>query len=398
MNFSLYIAKRYLISKSSSNAINIITWIASLGIIVSTLALFVVLSVFSGLRVFSLSHTHELQADLNVFPRKGKVLKITQEQAQEVENVDGVVCYSKYIEEKTLIFYNNKETIATLKGVDSNYTKVIPIKNNLYAGEWLREQSPQVVLGYGIAHKLSVGLYDYANALQIYMPRAGKGVISNPEKAFIQQNVIPSAIYTISEEVDLKYIYSTIGLAQKTLELESDYYSGIEIKLSENADENAVREALKNIFDQEIVIKNKMELNDALYKMLNTENLVVYLIFTLVMIIALFNLIGSIIMIILEKKANLKTLFNLGVTVRQLRRIFLFQGCLLSLGSGIIGLILGILFVILQQQFELVKITTTLAYPVQFELKNIILVMLTISSLGFLASFISSRVVKEKML
>lgn len=398
MNFSLYIAKRYLISKSSSNAINIITWIASIGIIISTLALFVVLSVFSGLRDFSLSHTNELQADLTVYPNKGKVLAISEEQSQKIKIIEGVENHSKFIEEKALLLFNNKETIATLKGVDSNYTKVIPIINNLYVGEWLKEQSPQVVIGYGIAHKLSVGLYDYSNVFQIYMPRAGKGTINNPEKAFIKQNVIPTGIYSVNEDIDLKYMYSTIDLAQKTLELKTNDYSGIEIKLSENADEETVREALHKIFDNQIVIKNKIELNDALYKMLNTENLVVYLIFTLVMIIALFNLIGSIIMIILEKKNNLKTLFNLGVTIKQLRHIFLFQGCLLTLSSSLIGLFLGIIVVLLQQQFALIKITSTLAYPVQFELKNIMIVLLTIGILGYLASYISSRVVKEKTL
>jgi len=174
--------------------------------------------------------------------------------------------------------------------------------------------------------------------------------------------------------------------------------SGIELNLKENADENAVKGKLQTIFKNKITLKNRAQLNESLYKMLNTENIAVYLIFTLVIIVALFNLIGALIMMILDKKGNLKTLFNLGTPIHHLRKIFLLQGTLLSVFGGVIGLVLGIILVVLQQQYELIMITPTLAYPVVFTLENVLIVMGTIVSLGFVASLIASSRVSKKLL
>jgi len=174
--------------------------------------------------------------------------------------------------------------------------------------------------------------------------------------------------------------------------------SGIEFNLKENANESAIKSQLETIFKNKITLKNRAQLNESLYKMLNTENIAVYLIFTLVIIVALFNLIGALIMMILDKKANLKTLFNLGTEIGHLRKIFLLQGTLLSIMGGILGLVLGIVLVLLQQQYELIMITPTLAYPVIFSLENVLIVMGTIVSLGFVASLIASSRVSKKLL
>ena len=189
-----------------------------------------------------------------------------------------------------------------------------------------------------------------------------------------------------------------MGLAQEILDFKANQVSGIELKLKPNADEASVASELETIFGKDTSIKNRSQLNDSLYKMLNTENVAVYLIFTLVIIIALFNLIGALIMMILDKKNNLKTLYNLGVEVTQLRRIFLLQGTLLSVLGGIVGLVLGIIVVIIQQQFDVIMITPTLAYPVVFTLKNVAIVLATISTLGFVASLIASSRVSKKLL
>jgi lipoprotein-releasing system permease protein len=189
-----------------------------------------------------------------------------------------------------------------------------------------------------------------------------------------------------------------LSLAQELLEYKSNQVSGIEFKTKTDADEAAIIEQLQTIFSHKIDIKNKAQLNASLYKMLNTENIAVYLIFTLVIVVALFNLIGALIMMILDKKGNLKTLFNLGTEIKDLRKIFLLQGTLLSFLGGIIGLVLGILIVLLQQQFQLIMITPSLAYPVVFSLENVGIVMGTIVSLGFMASLIASSRVSKKLL
>jgi len=398
LNFPLYIAKRYIFSKSKSNAINIITGIASMGIIVGAMALFVVLSVFSGLRDFSLSFSNDSDPDLKVNPSKGKSIFITPTQENQLKNIEGIASYSKIIEERVLFYFDGKEQVNYLKGVDANFVKINDISKSLFNGQWLKPNTYQVVIGYGISEKLSLGLFDFNNNFEVFVPKPGKGTIENPEQAFNKSVLIPVGIYAISEDIDSKYVFADIRLAQELLEYKPNQISGIEIKTKPNADETAIHSQIEKIFNNLIEVKNRAQLNATLYKMLNTENIAVYLIFTLVIIIALFNLIGALIMMILDKKGNLKTLFNLGTEVKDLRKIFLLQGSLLSVFGGILGLFLGIIFVVLQQQFNWVMITPTLAYPVVFSLENVLIVLATIITLGVLASLIASSRVSKKLL
>jgi len=398
LNFPLYIAKRYIFSSSKNNAINIINRIASMGIIVGTMALFVVLSVFSGLKVFSLSFTNEIDPDLKLVSTYGKSFLMTPDQESKIKNIKGVASYTKIIEERVLFLFKDKQQVTYLKGVDSSYAVVNDIKKKLYNGQWLKPDSYQVVIGYGLSQNFSMGILDFENPLQIFAPKPGKGAIENPEEAFNKTDVLPVGIYSISEDLDSKYVFADLGLVQELLMYKTNQISGIEFKLKENADENAVKIQLNSIFKNKITLKNRAQLNESLYKMLNTENIVVYLIFTLVIIVALFNLVGALIMMILEKKGNLKTLFNLGTEINNLRKIFLLQGTLLSFFGGLIGLVLGIILVILQQQYELIMITPTLAYPVVFSLENVLIVMTTIVILGFVASLIASSRVSKKLL
>ena len=398
MNFPLYIAKRYIRSNSKNNAINIINRIASMGIIVGTMALFVVLSVFSGLKVFSLSFTNEIDPDLKMSSTLGKSFLISPDQEIQINKIAGLASYTKIIEERVLFTFNGKQDVTYLKGVDSNFTKVNAIEKKLFNGLWLKPDTYQVVVGYGISQKFSMGLLDFNNQLEVLVPKPGKGAIENPEQAFNKTDLIPVGIYAISEDLDSKYVFADLGLAQELLEYKTNQISGIEIKVKTGADENAIIEKLLPIFDNKITVKNRAQLNDSLYKMLNTENIAVYLIFTLVIVVALFNLIGALIMMILDKKGNLKTLFNLGTEIKDLRKIFLLQGTLLSVIGGIIGLTLGIIIVLLQQQFQLIMITPTLAYPVIFSVENVLIVMGTIVILGFIASLIASSRVSKKLL
>jgi lipoprotein-releasing system permease protein len=369
-----------------------------MGIIVGAMALFVVLSVFSGLKDFSLSFANDIDPDLKVSSALGKSFFVSPNQETQIKKIDGVVSYSKIIEERVLFIYNGKQQVTYLKGVDSTFSKVNAIKKTLYNGEWLKPDTYEVVVGYGIANKFSMGLLDYNNSLEVLVPKPGKGAIENPAEAFNERTVIPVGIYAISEDLDSKYVFADLGLAQELLEYKSNQISGIEIKEKKETDENAIISKLQTIFNNKITVKNRAQLNESLYKMLNTENLAVYLIFTLVIIIALFNLIGALIMMILDKKGNLKTLLNLGTEIKDLRKIFLLQGTLLSVFGGIIGLTLGIAIVLLQQHFELVMITPTLAYPVVFTIENVLIVLATIVTLGFVASLIASSRVSKKLL
>ena len=398
MNISLYIAKRYLFSKSKNNAINIITGIASLGIIVGTLSLFVVLSVFSGLRDFSLSFTNTIDPDIKIIPLKGKSFFITPKQEKEIAAIEGVASYSKVVEERVLFLFDGKEQVTYLKGVDSKYSNTNTISKNLFSGNWLHHKTAEVVVGYGISQKLSLGLFDFNNALEVYVPRKGKTVIESEAEAFNKSTLIPVGIYAVNEDIDGKYVFSDINLAQELLDYKSNEVSGIEIKISPNGNETSIIKKIGSVFDTNVEIKNRAQLNATLYKMLNTENIAVYLIFTLVIIIALFNLIGALIMMILEKKSNLKTLYNLGAEISDLKKIFLLQGGMLTFFGGILGLVLGIIVVLIQQHFKLIMITESLPYPIIFNFQNVLLVFGTIVSLGLMSSIIASSRISKKLL
>ncbi|GAA0754627.1 ABC transporter permease [Psychroflexus lacisalsi] len=397
MNVPFYIARRYFFSKSSNTAINIITWIASIGIIAGALSLFIVLSAFAGLKEFSLSFTNKFDPDLKVLPSTGKFFEVDSAQNSKIQNHKDIVAYSEVIEERVLLSFKSKNTPAFIKGVDTTFQSISDIKNTVFLGQWLEENASQVVLGNDLSRKLSAGVRDYSGLLNLYVPKPGKGQILDVKDAFRTGSATVVGIYSINEELDKKFAFTDIGFARSLLQLNEDEVSALEVKLAPSADLNSVRNDLKSIFKDQVEVKDRIQLNDSLYKMLNTENLAVYLIFTLVIIIALFNVIGSIIIAVLEKRQNSKTLLNLGLTKNEIQRIFFFQGGLMSVAGGIVGLVFGILLVISQLYFEWIMITPSLAYPVKLEFVNILIVFVTISSLGLLASYISSQTVKRSL-
>jgi lipoprotein-releasing system permease protein len=398
LNFPLYIAKRYIFSRSKNNAINIISIIALGGIIVGATSLFVVLSVFSGLREYSVQFTNDYDPDLKVNVSKGKSFTINEQQEKKLKSISGIEAFSKITEERVLFSFNGKQQVTYLKGIDSSFNKVSKISTSLYSGQWLKPDTYQAVVGYGISNKLSLGLFDFNHPLEVFVPKPGKGNIESEEQAFNKEYLVPMGIYAISEDLDSKYVFVDLQLSQELLGYETNRITGIEIKTVANTNSDNIINEVKKVFNNSVEVKTRAELNSTLHKMLNTENIAVYLIFTLVIIIALFNLVGALIMMILDKKQNLKTLYNLGSEVTDLRKIFLLQGTLLSVFGGIIGLLLGIIIVIVQQNFNLIMITDTLAYPVIFEIKNLLIVFATIVSLGFLAALVASSRVSKKLL
>jgi len=398
LNLSFYIAKRYAVSFSKNKAINIITGIASVGIIASTMALFVFLSVFSGLKEFSLNFANVSDPDLRVETTSGKTFFINPKQEELLFKSKHIASYSKIIEERVYFMYDNKELVAHIKGVDNRYNQVTDFNKHLYAGEWFEPNSENVVVGADISRKLGLGLFDYNNALEAYAPKPGKGDIENPEEAFNKSLLFPSGIYSINEELDGKYVFCSIGLAQYFLGLKKNEITNIEIKLKPNSSENVVREELNSIFGSTTKIKNRAQLNDSLYKMLQSENLFIYLFSTLVVILTLFCLAGAIVMIIIDKRDNLKTLYNIGVTQTAIRSIFFTQGIIITLFGLTIGLSLAIAIILLQQQYSFIMITPTMPYPVLFEWQNMVIVIMTILILGIVSSWIASGTVNKKLL
>ncbi len=400
MNFSLYIAKRYLFSKSSNNAINIISIIAAVGVIVGAMALFIVLSAFSGLKDFSLQFSNFFDSDLKVLPASGKTISFSEDTESRLKALPGIVSYAQVVEERVFLQFKGKNDIAAIKGVDASYASVKPLDSILAVGQWFTPGDGEVVLGFGTAYKLSLGTYDYTNPLEIYVPKPGTGQISaiDAASAFNRASAVVSGVYDVNEDANNAYVFSDIATARTLLEMEERTISSLEIKTEPSADEATLKGALQEIFSEEILVKNRIQQNDALYKMLNTENIAVYLIFTLVMIIALFNVIGSIIMMVLDKRKNIKTLYNLGATLPSIKNIFFLQGVLMTTLGGLLGILLGILIVWGQLQFEWVYITATLPYPMELTMPNILIVFCTIFVLGLLASKIAASRVRAPLL
>lgn len=395
MNPVFYIAKRYAFSKSNTKAINIIARISAIGIIVSSMALFVVLSVFSGLESLTLSFSNAIDPDLVILPKTGKKIVITDSQDEDLQNLREVATFSKIIEDRVVFTYGDKQIVANIKAVDSNYINVIPILDYIVYGEWFREYSNEVVLGNGLVMELSAGLYSNDKILEVLAMKPGTGVITMPENAYIRLPLFQSGTYGMrNDATDFKYVYADFNIGKDLLGFENNQVSKIEFKLENAKNESVVSASLKDIFGDHIVIKNRAQLNEGLYKMLQTESLAVYLIFTLIIIVTLFSLTGSLIMTILEKKDHIKTLSDIGFSMINLKQIFLYQGLILSFGGAVLGLILGMVITLLQQYFGWIKVFEDQPYPVVFKWENGLLVFVTLIVLGTIASYIAANRIK----
>lgn len=373
------------------------TIIAASGTIIASAALFIVLSGFAGLKEFSLKFSSFVDPDLKVVPVQGKSFSVSENQLEALKAIDAIASYSKIIEERAIVQFDKKQQIITLKGVDANYKKVTSIDSMVMYGHWLESGTSQIVSGGGISNKLSFGVLDMTKSLTISVPKPGKGQITSVKGAFNTVKVFNIGVFNINETLNYEYIYADIETVRQLLNYNENQVSALEFKLQPEANESNVAETLQTILGNTVQVKNRTQLNDALYKMLNTENVAVYLIFTLVIIIALFNVIGALIMMILDKKESLHTLFNLGATTKEIQRIFFLQGSLMTILGGIIGLILGFIIVFLQKQFSLVMIIPSEPYPVVLKAINFMIVLITITTLGLLAAKLASQRITKNL-
>ena len=400
MNFPFYIARRYVRSKSSQNAINIINFVTFLVIVIGSAALFIVLSGFAGLKTFSLSFSNMFDPDLKAVPATGKFFSLDPEKEKELESISAIASYAKEIEERVYLTHRQKSEMAFIKGVDSSYQKTIGVDSTIYWGQWA-VSGQQTVTGLGIANSLGLTINNYQDPMIALVPKPGDGPLRQQTlggQPYNTLSLVLFGVYAIEENLDNKYVFADINLVQNLLSKTTDQISGINFRISEGADIETVKLRLEEFFGSEVSIKSRRELNSTLYRMLNTENLATYLIFTLVLIIALFNVVGAIIMMILDKQQNTKTLYSLGSTIKELRSIYFIQGVIVTSLGGIIGVILASALIWSQLVFGWLKITPSLAYPVEFKLMNVLIVLATIIVLGVIASKISSSRVSKKLL
>ncbi|EPD29760.1 lipoprotein-releasing system permease protein [Capnocytophaga granulosa] len=395
MKAILFIAWRYVRSKSSQNVINIINRMSIFVLIVGGASLMIVLAGFSGLRTFSMSFSNFFDPDLKIFPKTGKIFSLSPMQEAALKESGVVASYTKVLEERVFLNSRGKNYIAYIKGVDENYPKVNAVDSILVISpkEWLLSED-YVVVGNIIAETLNLGLFTSTTPLQIIVPKAGKGSITSSSTPYREETVLLSDYYQVTEDLDSKYVFATLSLAQRLTGVQANEVSAVEIKLSKGISATEGKKRLQKVLGDGFVIKDRMALNEDLYKMFQTENLATYLIFTLVLIVALFNLVGAIIMMILDKRKNLYTLFALGMTERQIRAIFFLQGVIVSLLGAIFGVGLGVGIAWLQKTYPMLYINPNaavpIAYPMDIRLLEIVVVFFTIFVLGIIASAIGA--------
>ena len=389
MNTSYYIARRYLVSRSSNNAINFMSLLAGVGVFVSAASLFVVLAGFNGLKDFSLGFISYTSPDLKVSANSGKSFFLSEKKFVEISGLSLFSGVSKSVEERVLISTNKNNQVVRLKGVDGLFPSSI-VDSILVEGHWVNQEESVIVAGWGVANSLGLEVLDNINAPVLYAPRPGSGQVLSVDDAFASSAFITSGVFEINEESNNNLVYTSLSAAQELLGYAPSQISSLNFYLHSSVNEVLAVEEIKAVLGNSFLVKNRLAQNDTLYKMLNTEQAAVYLIFTLVVVIALSNVVGALIMMILEKRKDLAVLFSLGLVKKEIGQVFFYQGVLISVFGSLFGVFVGFCLVVLQQNFSLFMITPSLAYPVSVSAMTFVVVLLTVVVLGSLASKLAS--------
>lgn len=394
-----FIAKRYLLAKHSRHAVGLLSKIAIGAVAVATFSLFIVLSGFTGLKDYALAFTNIFDSDLIVTPVSGKYFIYDDPQQKALQGLTEIEAVGGVVEDKVFLRYKNQARVATLRGIDSAYTYVTPVDTLVYTGNWFNPERPEVVPGYSVAADLALAARDFSNLIQISAPIPGTNIMAatSPDQVFRSEQVVASGIYEVNDQVNDRFVFASIETARYLFGWENNQVSSLVVKTS-SKDLQALKTQISDVFDGNVTVKTRVEQNAALYRMLNSENLFTYLFISLIAAIAVFNLTGTLIMLVLEKKSNLRTLFTLGQPLADIKRTFFATG-LMMCGVGLaLGLLLGILVVLGQSSFGWVLITETLPYPVTLTWGNFLLVAATILGLGMLASILGAQRVTRRLL
>ncbi len=394
-----FIAKRYLLAKHSRHAVGLLSRIAIGAVAVATFSLFLVLSGFTGLKDYALAFTNIFDSDLIISPVSGKSFIYDDAGQKALQGLTGIQVVGRVVEDKVFLRYKNQARVATLRGIDSAYTGVTPVDTLVYTGNWFSPERPEVVLGYSVAADLALAARDFSNLIQISAPIPGSNIMAatSPDQVFRSEQVVASGIYEVNDQVNDRFVFCSIETARYLFGWERNQVSSLVIKTASN-DLEALKAQISSVFNDKVRVKTRVEQNAALYRMLNSENLFTYLFISLIAAIAVFNLTGTLIMLVLEKKNNLRTLFTLGQPLADIKRTFFASG-LMMCGAGLaLGLILGVLVVLGQSTFGWVLITETLPYPVTLTWGNFFLVAGTILGLGMLASLLGAQRVTRRLL
>ncbi|MCH5596786.1 FtsX-like permease family protein [Niabella ginsengisoli] len=386
-------AWRYFKAKKSTNAINIISWICIVAIVVGTASLILVLSVFNGFEGLVKSLYASFYPDLKISPASGKTLTLTQDQLQQIKGIHNIKNFSLVVEEKAILQNGNNQSIVHLKGVDNNYKTTTTVDQHIYSGKFDigTSQQPLLVLGVGIEGALGIRAGSDVIPLSIYVPRK-----SNSEELSELENISSDTIHTagsfmIQQDFDNKYVITNLVFLQQAMRLNSNDYSGVEILLKNPSEADETGQQLAAIFGSRYKIQNRYQQNQSLYAIMNLERWIFYAVLCIILIVAAFNMVGALTMLVLEKQKDISVLNALGAPQHFILKVFLGEGFLLAAIGGGIGMLIALALVILQKQFHLVPLEggsfLINYFPVELKITDFILVTTTVLVVSFLAAW-----------
>ncbi len=402
-HFPLYIAWRYLFAKKRHNAINILTMVSVVGVAVGTMALVIVLSVFNGFEKLILSLFHAFHPDMEISLVEGKTFSPDELPVEEIKHIPGVIHYSEVLEEAAMITYRDRQHLVRIRGVGPAYEHITGIDTLLVQGEYLlRDNGRDYLLpGQGVAWIVNASIHDYLNPIDVYIPRRGRTAGLHPGRAFNSSSNYASGIFAVQSEYDTEYVLAPIRLMRRLLEYENEI-SSLVIRIDEGYNHNRIQEQLQQLVGPKFQVRNRLQQQEFLYRVMRSEKWAIFFILSFILVIASFNVVGSLTMLVIEKRRDISVLRSMGASRKLVKRIFLAEGCLISMAGALGGIFLGGLVSWLQMRFGLVALYAegtfiVDAYPVDVQMPDLLLVGATVFCIGMVASLIPLQNMWKKM-
>ncbi len=408
MNFPFYIARRYLFSKKSTHAINVISGISVVGVAVATMALVVTLSVFNGFHDLVASFFTQMDPQLKITPVKGKTALADDPILTKIRHLPEVEVATECLEEQALAVYGDRQQMVIVKGVEDNFNQLTHIQEILEGDGDFELHAADLsygIPGLGVAYQLGLG-YTYEHPLRIYAPRReGQLNMANPTEGFVVDDLYsPGVVFCMKQgKYDKNYILTSIAFTRHLFDLDGRL-SSLEIRLKPGSDFERVKSQMEEIAAGKFYVQDRYEQQDDTFRIMKVEKLIAYVFLTFILMIACFNIIGSLSMLIIDKKEDVVTLRNLGATDHQITRIFLFEGRMISAIGAILGVLIGLLLCWLQQQYGIVRLGSSEgsfvvdAYPVSVHPWDIVLIVFTVMAVGFLSVWYPVRYFSRRLL
>jgi lipoprotein-releasing system permease protein len=391
VNAPFFIARRYLISRKTNNAINIISWISVFAVAVGTAALIIILSFMNGLTGLVKDLYNSFDADIEITAVQGKTFRPDSLQMIRLGEIDGVRFIDFSVEDNALIKYGDKQSFAVVKGVGDDFFKMTALEGQIEDGSPILKASDgnYIVLGKGINYQLGINIHNKFIPVQLFSPKKGNAAVFTQEEGLLEEQVIPGGYFTINDEFDYKYVLVHREVAQRLFDCENEV-SAIEVAFETAASPEETKKAIQQVMGKGFNVKDRYEQNKTLFSTLQSEKLIVFIVLVFILLVATFNIIGSLIMLMMEKKNDMRTLLNLGADEIFIRKIFHAEGMLIVLAGATSGLILGLAFCFLHLQFGIITMQALgreIPYPMNILFSDFLLIFLVVLTIGWIAAW-----------